>query len=260
MKPWRATLLCLFALVLAALNLSARGFADDFESANKLYEEGHYADAVVDYDKMLASGKVSEAVYFNCGNAYFKLGQLGRAIAAYREAGRLAPRDRELRANLQLARVRARGGAPYHGDRLRAWLGSLSLNEWTCLTMVAFWALFILLALGQWRTPLKPRLKNYVLLAGGATVFLGLCLGLTLYLEYLTPSAIVVAGEADVRNGPLDESQSVFKVRDGAELEVLDQKDNWLQVLDPAQRVGWLRQDQAVIFDSTGIHAPKAGG
>ncbi|HWF18518.1 MAG TPA: tetratricopeptide repeat protein [Verrucomicrobiae bacterium] len=248
----------IFFLALMTLNLSARDFTADFDSANKFYEEGRYADAVTAYDKLIETGNISEAIYFNRGNAFFKLGQIGKAIASYRQAERLAPRDRELRADLQLARTRARGGAPYHNDHLRVWLGSLSLNEWTLLTATAFWALFILLALGQWRMELKSRLKNYVQAAASATVLLGLCFGLALYLDYLTPSAIVVAGEADVRNGPLDESPGVFKVRDGAELEVLDRKDNWLQVQDPAQRIGWLRQDHALIFDSTGIHVPKS--
>lgn len=247
----------IFFFAFVALNVSARDFSADFDSANKLYEEGRYSDSVSAYDKLLASGNVSEAVYFNRGNAEFKLGQMGRAIASYREAQRLAPRDHELRANLQLARVRARGGAPYHSDHLRDFLGSLTLNEWTILTAIAFWSFFILLALCQWKLELKKPLKNYLLSAGTATVLLGLCFGLALYLDYLTPSAIVITGEADVRNGPLDESAGVYKVRDGVELQVLDQKDNWLQVEDPAMRVGWLRQDQALIFDSTGIHTPK---
>ncbi|HZV35989.1 MAG TPA: tetratricopeptide repeat protein, partial [Verrucomicrobiae bacterium] len=251
------TSLMVLLLALVALNVSARDVSTDFDSANKLYEEGRYGDAVSGYDKLLASGDVSEAIYFNRGNAFFKLGEIGRAIASYRQAERLAPRDHELRANLQLARVRARGGAPYHSDHLRDFLSSLSLNEWTVLTAIAFWSFFILLAFCQWKTELRARLKNYILATGGATILLGLCFGLALYLEYLTPSAIVVTGEADVRNGPLDESPGVYKVRDGAELQVLDHKDNWLQVEDPAMRVGWLRDDQALIFDSNGIHTPK---
>jgi tetratricopeptide (TPR) repeat protein len=240
---------------LTAVKLPAADIASAFEAANKLYEQGRYSDAVNGYNQLLASGNVSEALYFNLGNAQFKLGQLGRAIASYREARQLAPRDGELRANLQFARTRARGGSTYHNDRLRVWLGNVSLNEWTLLTAVAFWALFILLALGQWKAELKSKLRSYIVTAAGAAVLFGLCLCLALKLDYLTPSAIVVTGEADVRNGPLDESPGIYKVRDGAELEVVDRKDGWLQVLDPAQRIGWVRQDQVLIFDSGAIRA-----
>ncbi len=231
--------------------------ATGFESANKLYEEGKYVDAVAGYDKLLASGNVSEAIYFNRGNALFKLGQVGRAIASYRQAQLLAPRDPELRANLQLARTRTRGGSPYRAERWRMLLSRLSVNEWAVLTSVVIWALFILLALGQWRVELKSGLRSYLVAACFAVVFFGGCLGLTFYNDYLSPSAIVVVGEVEVRNGPLDESQSIFKVRDGAELEVTDQKDGWLQVVDAAQRMGWLRQDQVITFDPGKLEKSK---
>ena len=230
-------------------SLHAADFAGGFESANKLYEEGKYADALTAYDQLLKTGGVSEAVLFNRGNALFKLDQLGRAIESYRLAQQLAPRDPELRANLDFARTRARGGMPWHTERWRGWLGSLSLNGWTTLTVAAFWILFLLLALGQWRRELRPRLRNPILAAGAAFLLFGACLGIELGVNYFTPSAIVVTGETDIRNGPFDEAPSLYKVRDGIELTVIDRKDNWLQVADSAQRIGWVRQDQVLVFN-----------
>src|SRR5580693_3350640 len=131
-------------LLLPLASLQAADFADGFESANKLYEQGKYSDALGAYDQLLKTGGVSEAVLFNRGNALFKLGQLGRAIESYRLAQQLAPRDSELRANLDFVRTRARGGAPYQTSRWRGWLDSLSLNGWTTLTVAAFWILFLL--------------------------------------------------------------------------------------------------------------------
>ena len=86
----------------------------------------------------------------------------------------------------------------------------------------------------------------------------GLCLGIQLNAGYFTRSAIVIAGEAEVRNGPLDEAPSVYKVRDGLELNILDEKDNWLQVRDPAQRIGWVRRDQVLVFEPGGSQRIKS--
>jgi tetratricopeptide (TPR) repeat protein len=239
----------ILAILLAALNLRAADLASGFESANKLYEEGNYAAAVSAYDKLLETGSASEALYFNRGNALFKLGQVGRAIASYRVAQRLAPRDPALRANLQFARTSVRGGSPYHRERWRIWLESLTLNEWTLLTAATVWLLFILLALHQWRPALRPALRKYFFPVCAAVLVLGACFGIVLNENCFTRSAIVITGEVDVRNGPLDESQSLYKVRDGIEVEVLDRQNNWLQVVDSAQRVGWLRRDQVLLFD-----------
>ena len=55
--------------------------------------------------------------------------------------------------------------------------------------------------------------------------------------------------DAVVRNGPLEESPSAFTVHDGAELAVLDHKNEWLQVEVDGGRTGWIRKDQVVVTD-----------
>jgi Flp pilus assembly protein TadD len=72
-------------------------------------------EAAAAYEQILTNGAVSPALYFNLGNAHFKAGQLGRAIAAYRQAERLTPRDPDVRANLQFARNRVQGPTLGHG-------------------------------------------------------------------------------------------------------------------------------------------------
>lgn len=239
----------MFALCVTTLTLRANDPAAVFEQANKFYEEGKYAEAAGAYDKLLAAGDVSEALYFNRGNALFKMGQVGRAIASYRQAQQLSPRDPELKTNLQFARTRARGGSPYSIDRWRGWTSSLTVNEWTVLTAGAVWLLFSLLALVQWRPELKRALRSPIIAAGVAVLVLGICFGIVLNNNFFTRSAIVMVGEAEVRNGPLDESPMNYKVRDGVELNVMDEKDGWLQVVDPTDRAGWLRRDQVLVFE-----------
>jgi uncharacterized protein YgiM (DUF1202 family) len=73
------------------------------------------------------------------------------------------------------------------------------------------------------------------------------CLAVAFYEGRLSRLAIVVTPEASVRNGPIEESQNAFTVHDGAELSVLDQKDDWLQVTTDGRRVGWLKRDQVLI-------------
>jgi tetratricopeptide (TPR) repeat protein len=247
----KASLITL-CMALAALTLRGAEAVAGFDDGNKLYEEGKYVEAVKAYDQLLDHGQASAALYFNRGDALFKLGQMGRAIASWRQAQELSPRDADVKANLQFARTQARGGVPYHGDLWTRFVGLHSLNEWTLMTAVACWAFFGLLALGQWRPELARKWRTWLIVSGAATVLLGVCLAGAISGDYLTTTAIVTAGEADVRNGPLEESQSIYKVRDGVELEVTDRKDNWLQVVDSAQRMGWIRQDQVLVFEPAG--------
>ncbi len=247
----------LFALLLllfvGGLTLRADFASTEFERANKLYEQNKFTDAVATYDYLIADGKVSAAVFFNRGNAFFKQNQIGKAIASYRQAEKMAPRDPEVRANLQFARNLA-GSATLKTERWKNWLDRLTVNEWTALVTITFWLLFALLAVVQWRTELKRTLNRFIFALAAILLLLAIPLGLSIQDFYSSKVAIVTAREAVVRNGPLDESQIAFRAADGAELSVLDSKDEWLQVSD-GRRVGWMKRDAVLIFEPSGINA-----
>ena len=219
-----------------------------FEQANKLYEQGKFTEAAAAYAKMIDDGNAAPALYFNLGNALFKSGHTGRAILNFRLAEQLAPRDPDIRANLRFARSQVNGGDAHPDGRWRRLSGQLTLNEWTALAASGVWLWFMLLTLAQWRPALKKSLRGYTATAGVGAAVLSACLALACYDQLELTSAIVVAREAIVRYGPLDESQSFYTVRDGAELTVLDTKGDWLQVTDRSKRVGWLRRGQVLLF------------
>ena len=52
--------------------------------------------------------------------------------------------------------------------------------------------------------------------------------------------AVVTQRTAVMRLGPFEESQSAMELKDGAELRVLDVKDDWLQVTPDDRQRGWI--------------------
>lgn len=220
-----------------------------FDAANRLYDEGKYTHAVAAYEQLIQAGKVSPAVYFNLGDACFKAGQIGQAIVAFRRAGRLTPRDPDIEANLRFARKRVQGPTMQIGRWQNA-LATLSLNEWAWLAAGAFWLLCLLLAIGQVRSGWKRGLRWYVVLAGAAVIVLGSGLGLALTEHSQSKIVVVVHPDVTVRSGPFSGSQEMFTAQDGAELQILDHKDDWLQVTDGANHIGWLKREQVVVMPS----------
>jgi tetratricopeptide (TPR) repeat protein len=251
--------LSFFVITLYPLCTQAALSAAGFDAANSLYEQGKYAEAVSAYEVLAQSGQVSAAIYFNLGNAYFKSGQIGRAIAAYRAAQQITPRDPDLRANLQFARNQT-PGPTLSPSRWQRWLARLTVNEWTLLAASAVWLWLLLLAILQWRPALRPALRNYVFSLAVLGALLCLCVFAALRETRFTPAAIVVTGEATARYGPLAESPAAFTVHDGAELRVLDQKDEWLQVTAGPRRIGWLRRDQTQLPSSKTLPPTKGSG
>ena len=240
---------CVLSLLLTlAPNLFAAAATAEFDTANKLYNQGNYAAAANTYDQIIKSGSTGTTLYFNLGNAYFKAGQFGRAIAAYRQAEKLSPRDPDVRANLQFARNQISGNDSIRANVWQRALGRLTLNEWTVLAALTAWVWFALLALREWKPTLQYSLRNLVLSAGLLTFVLAGCTGADWLANHSSKSAVVIVKDASAKTGPLDDSQNAFPVHDGLELSVLDEHDDWLQVTDRHNRIGWLKRDAVQVL------------
>jgi len=244
---WRFCLALGLSLFVFNQTSFAAAASADFSAANKLYAEGRFSEAMAAYDAILKTGVQSPALLFNAGNAEFKAGHLGKAIAAYRQAELLTPRDAELRANLAFVRNQVQG-ATLRESRWQNWVGTLTLNEGAALTTIFFWALFALLALRQLKPALAPKLQTATRLAVLLTIFSGAVLALQTTNRFNASIAVVTSTEATARSGPFDEAQSVFSARDGAELKVLDRHDDWVQVANNAGKIGWLSRKQVAVL------------
>jgi tetratricopeptide (TPR) repeat protein len=234
------------ALVLVS-NLSAAGVTTDFPTANRLYSEGSFVAAGAAYEKMLEAGGATPALYFNYGNAEFKTGHLGRAIAAYRQAELLAPRDPDIRANLEFARGEVQGKTVRESS-WQVWLNSLTLDEWAVAVAVAFWLTFVLLAATQISPEWGSKLLGLTLTFAAITILSGAALGLQAADHFRKQTAVIVAENVTARSGPFDGAQSAFAMRDGIELVVLDHHDDWLQVADSSGKSGWLQTKQVEVM------------
>jgi tetratricopeptide (TPR) repeat protein len=238
--------LTLLILETSGLRMFGSVLAVDFDSANRLYEQGKFQEAIAAYQSIVQGGRVSPALYFNLGNAFTRAGDMGQAIAAYREAERLAPRDPDLRVNLQFVRSQVQGPTLAPGRRER-WLGTLTLNEWAVLASIALWSWLLVLTAGHIWPAAKQSLRLLRLFGGVGTAGLCLLLGAA-YWATSSPAVIVIVRDAAARSGPLDEAQTVFTVHDGAELALLDRQNEWCQVDAGDRRIGWLKRDQVVFW------------
>lgn len=219
-----------------------------FDDANRLYEQGKFAEAARAYEELLQQEGSSAGLHFNAGNARFKTEQIGQAIVHYRLAERLAPRDPDIQANLRFARESA-GGNPAGQHWLSRWLNRLSLNEWSTLAAAGLWAWLVLAVLGLLRPDKRPALRGTTRTIALACLVASFGLGFACKERFAVKSAVVVTAEAVARFGPLEESESHFNLRDGAEVIVKDVKDGWLQVTDGQGRSGWIQEKQARIIE-----------
>ncbi|HVV00143.1 MAG TPA: tetratricopeptide repeat protein [Verrucomicrobiae bacterium] len=235
----RALFILAFCLELSRGSFAA---APSFDSANKLYFEGKFAEAASAYQTLLTNAPRSPTLYFNLGNAFFKQRRIGQAIACYRQAEDLAPRDPDIRANLEFARRQVEGVTLKTGGWLEL-LKRLTVNEWAGIAAVSFWTFFMLLAARQIRPKLSRPLRVPIVAAGAVASALIALTTLVWQSERSERIAVVAVPEATVRTGPFDTARNVMVLHDGAELRVLDEKNDWLQVSAGERTSGWVPRE-----------------
>lgn len=228
-----------------------------FQEANRLFEQGEYTSAIAAYDRLLEGGQGSAGVHFNLGNAWFKSGRVGKAIWHYRIARDLSPRDADVRANLEFARNRV--GEPLREGWLERWIGLLTVDEWTAVSVVLFWSWMGGMMIGQVRERRWRSLRLWVRLLVLAWVVTVVALGVGLRGRLGQQTAIVVT-DGEVRYGPFAESQMHFAVRDGVEMEVMDTREGWVQVEDSRRGSGWVERSLVVLHPGEMNGAGRVAG
>ena len=240
-----------------------------FERANAAYEAGNYAAAVDDYERAAASGVTAPDLFYNLGNAYFKLGDLGRAVLWFERARRLAPRDDDVRENLDLTRSLLRdqellAAAPRWRSALLAWHRDTTTAESVAVASILFTlvcALGICFVFRNSET-LSRVYRRVSILSPGRLLGLdkaqdlGLALALVLLLtgafaysafskvraEHARSTGVVLAEEASVFSGPSPNAAVQFKVHEGTLVSVRDERAGWLRVEVPGDLSGWIQE------------------
>src|SRR5512138_613016 len=100
LRRWAGILILLFA----GFASQAAGSEQEFiRQANQAYSEGQYEKAIELYQKVTAAGFAAPGLYYNLGNAFFKLNDMPHAILWYERARRLDPGNEDINFNLNVA-------------------------------------------------------------------------------------------------------------------------------------------------------------
>jgi tetratricopeptide (TPR) repeat protein len=220
---------------------------DTFFRANKEYSAGQKAmaerkkeeaaggfeGAVKLYEQLLESGFINGQIYYNLGNAYYRLGMPGKAIIYYRRAERLLPRDADIKANINLLKrdFADRETISQKPEILKVacfWYFYLNLSEITAITIYIYLALIasilsIIFLRLQW-------IKKIIIVFASCFLVLIISLGIKAYNQNSVEMGVVIVNESKIRYGPGEEYEPRFKIHEGAEVRIEEKKDKWYKV------------------------------
>lgn len=235
--------------VLAAAPAAAESPEAIFERGNDAYDAGRYAEAAEAYDTLLRYRIEDPRVEYNLGNAYFKLGHLGRAILHFERARRLDPVDGDIRTNLEFARTFCYDKVePAEVPAVLEWIvdvqDRVGPDRQAIALVVLLWLaggalVWGLARPGAWRARHGWSLAVLLILAA----FVAGSWWLTWHRLEGRPTGVVLAEAVEVRAGPGASNPALFTVHEGLTIEVRDVRDDWVQVSLPNGLNGWLSRD-----------------
>ena len=236
----KASVLLLMALAL----LCGQAFAGsgDFETANQAYDQGKFSEAKVGYEKLAEAGEWSANLFYNLGNADYRLGAAGRAMLDYERALALDPAHPEARANLAVLRKQtgARQRAAMWEDAVFA---GMSVDVWTIVTAAAAW--FAIFGLALIFTSKRAEKSGLWLTTVAALLVCAYASGVLWWRRQESALAIVVAQQTEARLAPADSAGLAEALPAGSRVEVLSERGEWIYCVLPGAGRGWIPQ-QAV--------------
>jgi len=244
-----------FLMIVCAAAASAQSPEIMFQQANQLYQQGKVVEAKDLYETILRNGYVSGDLYYNLGNAYYKAGNIPRAMLSFERAVRLIPDDDDLRHNLQLAGMMIT-------DRIEPVPKLFIWEYWDSLKHLfsvssATWLLYgvYLVVIAGFTTMVLARryvLRKAALIVGaaGTIVFLA-CL--TLFIAKISDvnradEAILQSGIVTVKNSPDAKSSDAFVLHGGVKVQIIDKVGDWVKIRLADGKVGWMEETAAEVI------------
>lgn len=234
-------------LMLLALGVICKVNAQSARQAEGLYKSGEYEKAIEEYNAILQGGGSSASLYFNLANCYFKVGENTKAIINYERAKLLAPRDKDISYNLELARK----GAVDKIETLpeiffvrwyNNFIDSISVDGWGYFSVAVFVVFLVMLAMFLFsRVSAVKKIGFYF----GILAFIGTIWSISVAHERYSSEiehngAIITAPSVTVKSSPDNTGTDLFVVHEGLKVEIISTIGSWYNVRLADGNEGWI--------------------
>ncbi|MFR9504255.1 MAG: tetratricopeptide repeat protein [Rikenellaceae bacterium] len=222
-----------------------------WDRANTAYINADYSGAVDLYTAIADGGLVSEKLFFNLGNAYYKSDDMARAILYYQKALLISPNDVDILYNLGVAQSQIRDQIEEIPEFfLRRWSRSiarmLDCTGWTILSLVALVALLSSILLFVLSSSVALRKCGF-----GVGLFAALlCCITTLYAlgerrEILDHNqAVVMSQSISIKSSPDRSATDLFMLHSGTTVKIIREIDNWFEIVIADGKKGWIESNR----------------
>ncbi len=229
------------------------------EQAAALYNEADFRKAIELLEKekseQLAKGLESSELYYNLGNAYFRVNDLAHARLNYERALLLDPGDRDTQHNIDYLSTKLEDKILVADTFfLSIWFNAVqnlfSANAWAKIAVVCF-LLFISSLVAFFFSKLII-VKKTAFYAGIALIVIVIFANIFTFRQKEKienrSTAVVMAGSAPMVSSPDINSKELTVLHAGTKVRVTKEDRNWLEIEIDNGTVGWMQKDKLEII------------
>ena len=245
MKKRRSAKTATAVMLMLLLPLGAQAVTK--AEADSAYAQGHYQQAISDYQALLKQG-ASADLYYNLGNAYYRTENITQAVLNYERALLLSPGDRDIRFNLQLARSKTIDKiVPESEMFFVTWYHSLvnlmSVDGWAHTAIISLALVIVLSLVYLFSQPVWLRKIGFF---GGITLLVVFVLANVFAYQQKQSlihrkGAIVMSPSVTVKSTPAANGTDLFILHEGTKVTITDgSMRDWKEIRLADGKEGWI--------------------
>jgi len=241
----------IIAFLLLAGMVSAGSIDSLYSKGNNFYQQKQYSNALLCYETILKTGKVSADLYYNLANSYFKTGENTSAILYYEKALKLKPEFEDATYNLAIANSRIT-------DKIESlpelffitWFkdirNTLNANTWSIVSLSAF-AILLLTVLGF------LLLQSILLRKISAAIAFFSLFAFIIFVVFAISShyartdkskAILTAPSVIAKSSPDESATDLFVIHEGTKVTIRETFEDWCEIQIADGNRGWVTSDR----------------
>ncbi|MDR1738952.1 MAG: tetratricopeptide repeat protein [Candidatus Symbiothrix sp.] len=250
MRPICTVILLLVASI--AQTLFAQSVVDE---ANAAYADKNYEEAVKLYEQILADNGASVTVYYNLGNAYYRLNRIAPAILNYERALLLDPADKDVRYNLAFVQSKTVDKIEpvdefFLTTVFNAIKNRYSANRWAGTAIATFIAFIVGMFVFFFarRIALKKIGFYFGLLFLTGAVFANIFAYRQKKELTVRHTAIIFAPTTTIKSTPDVSGTDLFILHEGTKVDIKNRLGDWNEIETADGNVGWIASDELEII------------
>lgn len=251
MKRRKEKKILLFTFYFLLFTFPITSFAVTKENADSAYMRGDYQQAAHDYEE-LCRETADGAVYYNLGNAYYRLDNIPQAILAYERALVLMPGDADIRFNLEMARAKTIDKITPRSEMFfvtwyRSVVSSNDTDGWGAIAIGSILLALVMALFYLFSGSMLMRKTGFFVCVIAVVVFI--LSNIFAYQQKITrenrSGAIVMTSSAAMKKTPATDAADVIVIHEGTKVTIIDDSmEEWKGVTLSDGRVGWILTTQ----------------